>query len=249
MLSELLKIKNSESDPVIFRENQRNYGWIGINNNSDIIGKPKVTNHAFLKGLFAQMRQGVFNKIKKFCQDNSIEFSYEDQFSRFRRNSRELLIALFLSIFLEYVILVASFNSFVKPLIVIGMIPLSLGGILLILLISGSSLNINSFMSIIVLIGLLVNNAIMLFLEYGRRSIKTEKDIIAASIYRLKPIMITTLSTILALIPGLFTSNRIQISLSLTLILGLLYSTAITLMFLPLFYRLLFMRDQKNRII
>ena len=242
-LSELLSMNTKSARPIIFRENQRNYGWIGISGSLDLSkdGNKKLIKS--INGLFRKNDSGGMSKIKSYCLKNRIEYKIEDQFSKFRENLRGLLIALFISIFLEYIILVASFNSFTKPLIVIGMIPLSLSGVMLILLLTGSSLNINSFMSIIVLIGLLVNNAIMLFLEYGRRKVKDDEDVIKASIFRLKPIMITTLSTVLALIPGLFTSNRIQISLSITLILGLMYSTAVTLIFLPLFYRILYMKD------
>ena len=91
-------------------------------------------------------------------------------------------------------------------------------------------------MSIIVLTGLLVNNAIMLFLEYQGRDVSNVKELVDASINRLKPILITTFSTILALVPTLFTKNMIQTTLAATLILGLIYSTFITLFYLPLFY-------------
>ncbi len=242
-LSELINITGKRAGAIIFRENQRNYGWIGISDRLELSETENKKRIKSIFGLFSRKAPGSFGNVKSYCLKNRIEFKIEDQFTKFRENLRGLLIALFLSIFLEYIILVASFNSFTKPFIVIAMIPLSLGGVLLILLLTGSSLNINSFMSIIVLVGLLVNNAIMLFLEYGRRVVRDEKGVIQVSVYRLKPIMITTLSTILALTPGLFTSNRIQISLSITLILGLLYSTAVTLIFLPLFYRIFYMKD------
>ena len=240
-LSNLAEVKNRKAIHAIFRENQRDYGWIGINEDSD---KPlnKSSGKISLKSFFIHDKSSMYDRVKRFCRENSIDFGWDDQFTKFKENSRALWISLLLAIFLEYVILVASFNSFTRPIIVMGMVVLSLGGILLILLIMGSSININSFMSIIVLIGLLVNNGIMLFLEYTRRDVKSESDIIEASVIRLKPIMITTLSTILALIPGLFTSNRVQISLSLTIIFGLLYSTSITLLFLPVFYRIFYIK-------
>ncbi len=249
-ISELLSIGSRKGNQSIFRENQKDYGWIGINENPFLLNKDGKNKIVLKKGIINLFKTGNRNKhlkdkldkVKGYCLKNGIEIKIEDQFSKFKENSKALLIALLLSIFLEYIILVVSFKSFLKPLIVIGMIPISLSGVIIIIMVTGSSLNINSFMSIIVLIGLLVNNAIMLFLEYRKKNAATEDDIIMASVSRLKPIMITTLSTILALLPGAFTSNRIQASLSLTLILGLFYSTGITLIYLPLFYRLLYVK-------
>jgi multidrug efflux pump subunit AcrB len=82
----------------------------------------------------------------------------------------------------------------------------------------------------------------MLFLEYGTRSVHHLSELIEASSARLKPIMITTLSTVLALVPILFTDNRIQVNLSATLILGLLFSTSVTLLYLPMLYGTFFMK-------
>lgn len=87
----------------------------------------------------------------------------------------------------------------------------------------------------------------MLFLEYQRPGILDEKALIDASIRRLKPILITTLSTILALLPVIFTENKIQVTLASTLILGLCYSTVVTLLYLPMLYLLFYGRMHRGK--
>lgn len=232
-LNELLTLKQASAPSLILRENQKSYAKVEFNQKRDGARKPFF--RAFWSGR---------ERIERFLSSLGLEYTYFDQFSLLRENYRELLLALFLAVFLEYVILASGFRSFTKPILVILMIPASIPGILLILSLTNSSLNINTFMSIIVLVGLLVNNAIMLFLEYQNENVAGDSGVISASKRRLKPILITTSSTILALVPTLFTGNKIQTSLAATLILGLIYSTVVTLLYLPLFYSRFYVRKR-----
>ncbi|MEJ5273702.1 MAG: efflux RND transporter permease subunit, partial [Spirochaetota bacterium] len=175
-------------------------------------------------------------KDKKNNRVDNIEYKFESQFSLLNENINEILLSLFMSIFLEYAILAIQFKSFSKPILVMIMIPISICGMFFILLITNNSLNINTFMSIIVLIGLLVNNGIVLFYDYDNENAKDKEKIIDLTLNRLPAIFITQFSTIIALIPTFFSNNKIQISLSLNLIIGLIYSTFITILSLPLFY-------------
>jgi len=237
-LNEVLYVTENSSPNIILRENQKNYAKVEFN-------LKKGKNRNFSPFAIRDEKR----KIKSFISSSGIDFEYTDQFTLLRENYLELLLALFLAVLLEYVILASGFKSFTKPALVLLMIPLSIPGIFLILSLLNSSLNINTFMSLIVLIGLMVNNAIMLFLEYRDGKVKNEKDIASASVRRLKPILITTISTILALLPTLFTMNKIQITLAATLISGLLYSTLITLLYLPLFYSFFYIKrsgDEKK---
>ena len=236
-LADLLTLREERTPAMILRENQNTYGKVEFN----------TANSGNARHLFApasQDRKGLL----RFLESEGLAFQYEDQFSLLKENYRELLLALFLALFLEYAILASGFRSFSKPILVIAMIPLSIPGILLALHLLGSSLNINTFMSVIALIGLLVNNGIMLFLEYEQEKVVDAKGLIHASVRRLEPILITTLSTILALVPILFTGNRIQVNLAATLCLGLSYSTIATLVYLPMLYQAFYMgRPGKQR--
>ncbi|MGQ9615556.1 MAG: efflux RND transporter permease subunit [Spirochaetota bacterium] len=227
-LGEVLSTREENAPHLILREDQKTYAKVEFN----------------IKSSGQQSRIFSRNKPRKtvenFLFSKDMDFNFNDQSSLLKENYLELFIALFISIFLEYIILASVFNSFTKPLLVVLMIPLSIPGMILIFYLIGSSLSITTFMSIIVLIGLLVNNAIMLFLEYQVLGKANEKSLVEASIRRLKPILITTLSTILALLPVLFTENKIQVTLASTLILGLCYSTVVTLLYLPVLYLLFY---------
>jgi len=235
-LNELITVKEVSSPNIFYRENQKTYAKVEFN-----IKKEKHKN------LNPFVNVDKIKKIGDFLRSEYLDFEYIDQFSLLRENYSNLLLAIFLSIFLEYIILASQFKSFSKPILIIVMIPLAIPGLLFILFLLNSSLNISTFMSIIVLIGLLVNNAIMLFLEYQFCNLKDEGGVIDASVRRLKPILITTFSTILALVPTLLTENKIQKSLALTLIFGLLYSTFITLLYLPMFYNLFYIRQKRKK--
>lgn len=234
-LSELVNVKQNETPRFILRENQATFAKLDFNLKERPSRRPLFSHSVSAR-----------KKMEHFLQSKKYTYVYEDRFTLLRENYREILLSLFIAIFLEYVILASGFRSLSKPLLVIVMIPLSVPGILLILYLLNFSLNINTFMSILVLIGLLVNNAIMLFLEYSRSNVRNEVEVISASVRRLKPILITTVSTVLALVPTLFTGNRIQVSLASTLILGLFYSTGITLMFMPLLYSIFYIKIKKS---
>jgi len=236
-LHEVLDLKEVSAPPGIMRENQRTFAKVEFN-------FKKGRKSRQIPFFSDEKKKGIHSSLSSI----GFECEYTDQFTLLRENYSELILALMLAVFLEYIILASMFRSFSKPLLIIAMIPLSLPGILLVLYILHSSLNINTFMSMVVVIGLVVNNAIMLFLEYRDARLHDEVGIISASVRRVKPIMITTISTILALIPVLFTGNKIQISLAATLIIGLLYSTGLTLLYLPMFYTFFYIR-RKNKTI
>jgi HAE1 family hydrophobic/amphiphilic exporter-1 len=225
-LGDVLTVRRGDSPNFLLRENQRGYAKVEYNRSRGGDRRP----------FFEKSREKRI--VARHLEETGADYAYADQFTALRESYGELLLAFFLAVFLEYIILAWQFNSFSEPFLSIAMIPLSLPGVLLIIAATNASLNINTFMSIIVLVGLLVNNAIMLFMEYKDRKVVDREGVISASTARLVPVLITTLSTILALVPSLFTNNRIQETLSATIILGLLYATAVTLLYLPVLYHL-----------
>lgn len=157
----------------------------------------------------------------------------------------QLLAVLGLAIVLVYLVLVVQFRSFLQPLAIFTAIPLALFGVVAALWATGTPLNVSSFMGVILLVGLVVKNGIIL-LEYSNRlqaeGFALESALIEAGRVRLRPIMMTTLCTILGLLPlalGLGAGAELQKPLAIAVIGGLSLSTVFTLIFVPVVFRVL----------
>jgi len=135
---------------------------------------------------------------------------------------------------------VIQFQSFVEPLVVLLAAPLSFVGAMALLYLTGMTLNVSSFMGLILLVGLIVKNGIIL-LDFTRRrmlaeGLPLEVAIREAARVRLRPILMTTLCTLLGLLPlafGLGAGSELQRPLALAVIGGLALSTPITLYMVP----------------
>lgn len=164
---------------------------------------------------------------------------YEEQ----QKASRDFNMAIIMALILIYMVMAAQFERFLDPLIVMFSVPLALIGIVPTLLLTGTTLNLQSLMGIVMLIGIVVNNAILLvdYINLMRR--EHEMDLISAVIeagkLRLRPILMTTTTTVLGLLPlsfGVGTGGELQASLARVVIGGLTASTLITLVFIPVVY-------------
>jgi CzcA family heavy metal efflux pump len=174
---------------------------------------------------------------------------YESQQSAFR----ELLFVLGLALAAVFAVLVMQFRSFLPALIILSAAPLSLVGVFAMLEITKVPLNVSSFMGIILMIGLVVKNGIILF-EYvhsllAETELSLAEALVAAGRTRVRPILMTTLATLFGLLPlalGIGSGAEIQKPLALAVIGGLLLSTFITLLVMPVMYSLL--KREKERI-
>jgi HAE1 family hydrophobic/amphiphilic exporter-1 len=144
---------------------------------------------------------------------------------------------------LVYMLMAAQFERFLDPLIVMLSVPMALIGVVPTLLLTGTTLNIQSIMGMVMLIGIVVNNAIVLVdaINLLRReySMATVDAVIEAGRLRLRPILMTTGTTVLGLLPlalGLGTGAEIQAPLARVVIGGLLASTLVTLVLIPVAY-------------
>jgi HAE1 family hydrophobic/amphiphilic exporter-1 len=153
-----------------------------------------------------------------------------------------LMYALALSILLVYMILAGQFESLFHPLIILVAIPLALMGVSLVLAATGSSLNIGVYLGAIMLGGIVVNNSILL-VDYTntlrRRGVDLEAAVVQGCRTRLRPVVMTTLTTILGLLPMVLwrgEGSELRTPLALTVISGLAISTFLTLLVTPLFY-------------
>ncbi len=155
---------------------------------------------------------------------------------------RNLQLALLLAIFLVYLVMAAQFESFLHPFIILFTVPLGAIGVVATLLLFGKSISVVVFIGAIMLAGIVVNNGIVL-IDYinGLRAegMKKTAAIIEASKIRLRPILMTTLTTVLGLLPmalGLGEGAEIRSPMALTVIGGLLGGTVLTLLVIPSLY-------------
>ncbi|MCS7312820.1 MAG: efflux RND transporter permease subunit [Acidobacteria bacterium] len=164
------------------------------------------------------------------------------QHEEFRRSSRSLLLVAGLAIFLVYFVMAAQFESLLQPLILMVTVPLGAIGVILMLGLTGQSLNVIVLMGFIVLAGIVVNNGIVLVSYINalrRRGLPWMEALIEGGRVRVRPILMTTLTTILGLLPMALSAgegSEIRAPLALTLIGGLTLSTVLTLVVIPVLY-------------
>ncbi len=171
-----------------------------------------------------------------------IDTAITGQSQEWETSSGSLWLALGLSIFLVYVIMAAQFESLIYPFIILFSIPLALVGVIGALLLLDMPLSIVVFLGAILLAGIVVNNAIVLVDYVGQlkaRGHSTEDALELAGSVRLRPILMTTLTTVLGLIPmalGLGDGAEIRMPMAVTVIAGLSLSTLLTLVVIPTLY-------------
>ncbi len=167
------------------------------------------------------------------------------QSEEWERSRGSLVLALALSVFLVYVIMAAQFENLIHPLVILFTIPLAFFGTALLLGALGISLSVVVFLGMIMLAGIVVNNAIVL-VDYinvlRRRGLSVVDAIVTAGQVRLRPILMTTATTVLGLTPmalGVGDGAEIRTPMALAVIGGLLTSTLLTLVVIPVIYSLL----------
>jgi multidrug efflux pump subunit AcrB len=153
-----------------------------------------------------------------------------------------LFFALVLAIFLIYMVLASQFASLLHPFLIMFSVPLGFIGVIWALFITGNTLSVISFIGIIMMVGIVVSNAILI-VDYTNRvrneGVELREAIIRAGRIRLRPILMTTLTTTCGLIPmalGLGEGAEAYASLAIAVIGGLLVSTLLTLVFIPTLY-------------
>ncbi len=178
----------------------------------------------------------------QFPEGYSVYFGgeYEEQ----QRAQDDFTMAIVLALILVYMVMAGQFERYLDPLIVMFSVPVALIGIVPTLILTDTTINMQSLMGVLMLLGIVVNNAIVLvdYINLKRRDDKQRnllEAIIAASRLRLRPILMTTFTTILAMFPlaiGIGVGAEIQAALARVVIGGLLASTIITLVIIPMIY-------------
>ena len=185
-------------------------------------------------------------ELRQIDRPQGYEFAYGGEYEDQQKAFRDLTFAAILALVLVYMVMAAQFESWRDPFIVLFSIPLASVGVVLMLLLTGTTFNMQAFLGVIILVGIVVNNAIVLidYTNLMRREHKMElyEAIVTSGSRRLRPILMTTITTVLGLAPmglGLGEGGELQAPLARTVIGGLTTSTLITLVVIPVVYMLM----------
>lgn len=237
-LGDIAKLEETVSLNTIHRDQQRRYITVSADV-ADGCNVTKVTNAAQAAIAEVDLPQGI---TASFQGENEAIMDAIEQ----------LLLMLLLGIVLVYLVMVAQFQSLRSPLIVMFTIPLAFTGGFLALLLAGIEVSVVSLVGFVMLVGVIVNNGIVL-VDYinqlrlegmGRR-----EAIIEAGVTRLRPILMTSLTTILGLVVMAFgkdVGTALMQPVALVCIGGLLYATLMTLLVVPCMYDILSRRDLRK---
>ncbi len=174
-----------------------------------------------------------------------VEVSLGGQSEEMNNSFRSLLLALALAVFLVYLIMASQFESLLHPFVIFFSIPLALIGAVWALYATGSTISVVVFIGLILLAGIVVNNAIVLvdlINQLREKGMPKREAIMEAGRLRLRPILMTTLTTTLGLLPlafGVGEGTEIRAPMAITVIGGLLVSTLLTLVVIPVMYMVL----------
>jgi multidrug efflux pump len=184
----------------------------------------------------------AMNEISKKVLDEKFATALDGASKDFQESSSSLLFAFLLALGLIYLVLAAQFESFRDPFIILFTVPLAIAGALLSLWYFNQTLNIFSEIGIIMLIGLVTKNGILIVEFANQRKatgISKTEAVIDSATSRLRPILMTSLSTILGILPialALGAGSESRVSMGIAVIGGLIFSTFLTLFIVPAIY-------------
>lgn len=184
--------------------------------------------------------------------DSSFNTALDGSSREFEESSSSLVFAFMLAILLIYLILAAQFESFIDPVIILITVPLALCGALLSLWDFSQTLNIFSQIGIIVLVGLVTKNGILI-VEFANQQkeqgAKKLQAVIDASVSRFRPIIMTSLCTILGILPialALGAGSKSRVSMGIAVVGGMIFSTILTLYIIPAIYSYMSREHKEN---
>ncbi len=200
----------------------------------------------------------AIKEITSLIQKEQIPQGYSFEFTGAATNFKEsfghLVFALFLAIILVYMVLAAQFESFIHPLLIMLSLPLSIVGAIGALVLFNMTMNIYTMIGIIMLMGLVTKNGILLidFINTLRQegTLERKEAIIKAGALRLRPILMTTLAVVFGMLPialGTGAGSESRAPMAMAIIGGLITSTLLTLLVIPVAYELVgVFRDRKR---
>ena len=184
------------------------------------------------------------------ARTNKWDVAFSGAFFSNAKMLRELVLILMLSILLMYFILAAQFERFLQPLIVLAEIPIDVAAALLILWITGHTLNLMSAIGIVVTCGIIINDSILkidAMNELRKEGVPLLEAIHEAGHRRLRPIVMTSLTTVFGMVPLLFSfdmGSELQKPLAIAMISAMVVGTAISLLVIPMVYWLIYRKKE-----
>jgi HAE1 family hydrophobic/amphiphilic exporter-1 len=228
-LGELAKVEEAKGPVAINRQDLRRTVSVSVNISDRALGDVTADIQA---------------KINAYKLPSGYAVSYSGQSQMLNDAFSDLGMALILAIILVYMIMAAQFESFIHPFDIMFAVPLAFGGAVFGLFLTGKALSVPAYIGVIMLAGIVVNNAIVL-IDYTNqlrdRGYSCEEALIKAGPTRLRPILMTTLTTVLGLIPlalGIGEGAEMEAPMAIVVIFGLGLSTIITLIIVPVIYSL-----------
>lgn len=229
-LREIATLEESQAPKEIYRRGQNRIGKVMAN----------MDSHRSLDKLAGEIRR--LTGTIELPANYSITVTGEEE--KRQESIGSLLFALALSIILVYMVLASQFESLLHPFTILLTIPLAVVGAILLFFLTGTTINMMGVIGIVMLVGIAVNNSIILVDRINQ--LKTELSLIDAIVeagrQRIRPIIMTTLTTILALLPMTFTFGEgasLRSPMAIAVIGGLLTSTLMSLMLIPCVYYIL----------
>ena len=189
---------------------------------------------------------------KKDLVPDGVKISYGGETQEIMDAMRQMVLMLIVGLILVYLIMVAQFQSLRSPFIVLFTIPLAFTGGMLALLICGQDVSVVSMMGFVMLMGVVVNNAIVLvdcINRFRLEGMEMDEAIINAGAVRMRPVLMTAVTTILGLLPlaiGIGTGAEMVQPVAIVCIGGLLYATLMTLVIIPVMYRIFAKKHMEN---
>src|SRR5690606_25498280 len=211
----------------IRRVAQERVAIVSANVNYGDLGSAVEAVNAILSGI--AIPDGVAPRVTGQSEDMELAF-------------QSMQFALVLAIFLVYLVMASQFESLLHPFVILFSIPLGLTGAVLALFLTGTTISVVVFIGLIMLAGIVVNNAIVLIDRINQlraEGMAKIEAVVEAGHTRLRPILMTTLTTVLGLLPmaiGLGEGSEIRTPMAITVIGGLAFSTVLTLIVIPIMY-------------
>lgn len=195
------------------------------------------------------------DKIAKETLDDTFRTALAGDSKDFRESSSSLMFAFILALLLIYLILSAQFESFKDPLVIMFTVPLALAGALIFMWFGNITMNIFSQIGLIMLIGLVAKNGILIVEFANQRQssgINMRDAVLEASLLRLRPILMTSFSTVLGLLPLVFASGEGangRVAMGVAVVGGMLISTFLTLFIVPAMYMYIATDRSKKKLV
>ncbi|MDF9830044.1 efflux RND transporter permease subunit [Parabacteroides sp. PF5-6] len=230
-LQEIARLEETQAPKEIFRRNQHRISKVTAN----------MEGSYSLDKMAQQIRQSLSDV--ELPLNYTVTVTGEEEKRQESMNS--LLFALILSVILVYMVLASQFESLLHPFTILLTIPLAVVGAILLFFLTGTTINMMGFIGIVMLVGIAVNNSIILvdrINQLKQGGMELTEAIVEAGQQRIRPIIMTSLTTILALLPMAFSfgeGSSLRTPMAIAVVGGLVTSTLMSLMVIPCVYFLL----------